>query len=164
MSFQELEAEKNNQDTASMITNGRDAKNKKSGHNFYTVLKNSVNPTTLKLLAKSEDNKLADTESVGRLVFEQMAKEEHIKYTYYKLGQNKAGLSSFWNFDWIGLRLLDFRSFFCFVCIYEGLYQVLLQTKTNPNHVVNGLGITYDEALEQAAFSFLELLKLLCNR
>ena len=45
-----------------------------------------------------------------------------------------------------------------------GLCQVLLQTKTNPNHVVNGLGITYDEAFEQAAFTFLELIKLLCNR
>jgi len=89
IAFQELETEKNNQDTGTMLSNGRD-KNKKSNSNFYTALKNSTNPTILKVLGKSEVH-LTENE-LNRVNFEQMAREENIKYTYYKLDQNKAGI------------------------------------------------------------------------
>lgn len=80
-------------------------------------------------------SEILSDEDLKKELFYQLATEENFEFKFYNLGKKKTGLD-----------------------------QVLLQTKTNPNLVVNGVGLNMNEALENAAFNILSLLKLLCSR
>lgn len=132
----ELEKMSNDAALANLIGGNSREKNKKQSSNFFSQIKNSDKPVTLRLLGKSQDatSNLAEN-NLTKAIFESMATEEKFTYNFFNLGKNKTGLN-----------------------------RVLLQIKSNPNLVVNGLGITMDEALDQAAINALQLIILLCNR
>lgn len=101
--------------------------------------KNGVDFARLKQSTNQTINKLFNNtlkeEELKKLTFEQIAKEENFEYNYYQVPKNKAGLQ-----------------------------QVLLQIQIVPSTVVSGIGINVEEALDNAAYNALNLIKLLCSR
>lgn len=133
--FKDLKLEKTNAELTELTSGAKD-KNKKSGANVFSMLKSSSKPTIVTLLEKSTNpsDNLTD-EALTKETFVQLAKEENLVYNFFNLGKNKAGL-----------------------------HQILLQIKSNPCLVMNGRGITWNEALSDASYNVLSLIKLLCNR
>ena len=62
-------------------------------------------------------------------------------------------------------RYIILRFANCFYFFFNlGFHQVLLQIMLTPATVVNGLGSSLEEAVDNACYNALSLIKLLCSR
>jgi hypothetical protein len=65
--------------------------------------------------------------------------------------------------DYLQYQIKHLNFYFLFFPSIIGQYQILLQLKIHPITVLQGVGVTYEEAKRKAAYNALAYIKLLCS-